>query len=100
MTKVDYAALALALESVVPNAAIVTDPLRAFAYGTDASFYRLNPQIVVIVESEAEVIGVLRLCRLYARARHLPRRGHLALGAGGDGVCPRRRWRGIPNFHL
>jgi len=41
--------------------------LRTFAYGTDASFYRLDPQIVVIVESETQILGVLRLSRLYSR---------------------------------
>ena len=31
------------------------DPLRTLAYGTDASFYRLIPKIVINVENEAEV---------------------------------------------
>jgi len=66
MPKVDYAALALAFTSVVPKDAVVTDSLRTFAYGTDASFYRLDPQIVVIVESETQILGVLRLSRLYS----------------------------------
>jgi hypothetical protein len=28
---------------------IFTDPVRTFAYGTDASFYRLNPKMVIKV---------------------------------------------------
>ena len=33
----------------------VRDPLRTLAYGTDASFYRLIPKLVVQVEREDEV---------------------------------------------
>ena len=52
MTKPDYAALAGALENAVPKARIATGPLQRLSYGTDASFYRLIPEIVVTVESE------------------------------------------------
>jgi D-lactate dehydrogenase len=30
------------------------------AYGTDASFYRLVPKLVIRVEAEREVIGILQ----------------------------------------
>jgi len=50
-----------ALTDFVPAERIITDPLRLLAYGTDASFYRLVPKIVVNVESEAEVARILRL---------------------------------------
>lgn len=39
---------------------IYTDPLRTLAWGTDAGFYRLLPQIVVRAASEAEVSTTLR----------------------------------------
>jgi D-lactate dehydrogenase len=39
---------------------IFVDPLRTLAYGTDASFYRLIPKIVVRADTEAEVAAVLR----------------------------------------
>ena len=58
-----HQALAAALASVFPPQRLISDPLRTLAYGTDASFYRLIPQIVVIVETEAEVATLLRLCR-------------------------------------
>lgn len=45
----------------VPAERIITDPLRLLAYGTDASFYRLIPKIVINVESEDEVARILRL---------------------------------------
>jgi D-lactate dehydrogenase len=50
-----------AVAAFVPAGRIITDPLRLLAYGTDASFYRLIPKIVVNVESEEEVARILRL---------------------------------------
>jgi D-lactate dehydrogenase len=47
------------LTAVIPADRLITDPLRTLAYGTDAGFYRLIPRIVVKVESEGEVAGVL-----------------------------------------
>lgn len=44
---------------------LVTDPLNTLALGTDASFYRLIPAIVVEVNTEAEVIEVLRLAHAH-----------------------------------
>ncbi len=61
-TNVDYAALARSLQAALPSERIVTDELRTLSYGTDASFYRLIPCIVAIVESEAETIGVMQAC--------------------------------------
>ncbi len=63
MTKIDYAALAETLRSLLPHDRIATDRLRTLSYGTDASFYRLVPEIVVIVDDEAEVIAVIAACR-------------------------------------
>jgi D-lactate dehydrogenase len=39
---------------------IITDPLRTITYGTDASFYRLIPKIVINVENEKQVQLILR----------------------------------------
>lgn len=44
---------------------LIDDPLRTLAYGTDASFYRLNPQLVVKVVDEQEVSHLLRLAHRY-----------------------------------
>ena len=57
-----------ALSQHVPAERLITDPMRTLAYGTDASFYRLVPQIVVRAIDEAEVGHVLRL----ARTHHVP----------------------------
>ncbi|MBX9266663.1 FAD-binding and (Fe-S)-binding domain-containing protein [Chromobacterium violaceum] len=53
------------LRQTMPAARIFTDPLSTLAYCTDASFYRLRPQIVARVESEDEVAELLRLARLH-----------------------------------
>ena len=45
----------------IPQERIYTDELRCLAWGTDASFYRLVPQIVVRSDSEYEVSELLRL---------------------------------------
>ena len=62
MPEVDYVALARTLEGAAPKSRIATDRLRTLSYGTDASFYRLIPRIVVTVEGESEVIDVLAAC--------------------------------------
>lgn len=41
---------------------IFQDPLYTLAYGTDASFYRLIPKIVVLARDEPEIIFILKTC--------------------------------------
>ncbi len=48
------------LGKVLPAERLIFDPLRRLAHGTDASFYRLVPQLVVQVRSAEEVADVLR----------------------------------------
>jgi len=64
-TPASYAALRRDLERLLPAARIVTAPLRRLAYGTDASFYRLVPQIVVTVDNEEELRALLAACRAH-----------------------------------
>ncbi|HET9553392.1 MAG TPA: FAD-binding and (Fe-S)-binding domain-containing protein [Anaeromyxobacteraceae bacterium] len=66
-TRADRAALPQAYRELhdelarsLPPERLVTDPLRTLAYGTDASFYRLVPKVVVQVRSAEEVADVLR----------------------------------------
>ena len=56
-----------ATTKIIPTR-IMTDPLMTYAYAGDSSQYRLVPAIVVIVNSEAEVLAVLNA----ARAERLP----------------------------
>lgn len=55
------AAFLAAVERLIPRERRFDDPLSTLAFGTDASFYRLIPKLVVRVESEAEVVKLLRL---------------------------------------
>ncbi len=56
------------VERLIPVERRFDDPLFTLAFGTDASFYRLVPKLVVRVESEAEVIALLKL----AHAENVP----------------------------
>jgi D-lactate dehydrogenase len=51
---------------LVPSERVYTDPVKTFAYGTDASFYRLLPQVVVKVHNENEVTQILPMARTHA----------------------------------
>ena len=53
------------LSTFIPVQRRFTDPLRTLAYGTDASFYRLIPKIVIKADSEAEVSRILRAADRY-----------------------------------
>ncbi|MBO3276721.1 FAD-binding and (Fe-S)-binding domain-containing protein [Pseudomonas schmalbachii] len=50
-----------AIEHLIPRERRFDDPLSTLAFGTDASFYRLIPKLVIRVESEDEVITLLKL---------------------------------------
>jgi D-lactate dehydrogenase len=57
-----YRELFAELAATIPGERLFVDPLRTFAYGTDASFYRLVPKIVVKARSEDEVVAALAGC--------------------------------------
>jgi len=48
-----------ALSAIIPASRLIDDPLRRLAYGTDASFYRLIPQLIVCAESAEELQQIL-----------------------------------------
>lgn len=50
-----------AVKQLIPADRYFDDPIATLAYGTDASFYRLLPKLVLRVESEAEVVALLKL---------------------------------------
>ena len=56
-----------AIASVLPANQIISDPLRRLAYGTDASFYRMTPELVLLVESEAQVQALLQVALAHGR---------------------------------
>ncbi len=60
-----YAAFLRAIADTIPSTRIFTDELRTLAYGTDASFYRLIPRMVLTVQSEDEVVAILKHARYF-----------------------------------
>ena len=53
------------LRKSVPNERIYTDELRRLGWGTDASFYRQIPKVVIRSDGEAEISLIVGLCRKY-----------------------------------
>ncbi len=62
MQSVPHRQLLAALSAFIPAPRLVTDPLRLLTWGSDASFYRLLPQLIVVIEDEAELVRLLALC--------------------------------------
>ncbi|SED05353.1 D-lactate dehydrogenase [Pseudomonas mohnii] len=50
-------------QQLIPQERRFDDPLSTLAFGTDASFYRLIPKLVIRVESEEEVVTLLKLAQ-------------------------------------
>jgi D-lactate dehydrogenase len=61
----EFKAFYQSLRQQLPAVKIIDDELRRFAYSTDASFYRMVPRLIVLVENEADVIIVMRAANKY-----------------------------------
>ena len=53
------------LRQVMPSDRIYTDELRTLGWGTDASFYRQIPKVVIRSDGEKEISEIVRLCNKY-----------------------------------
>ncbi len=58
----NYAAFLAEVEKLVSPRQIYTDELRTLGWGTDASFYRLIPKIVIRSDNEAQVSEIVKTC--------------------------------------
>ncbi len=72
MKEHSYMAFLQEAKQFIPQERIYTDELRRLAWGTDAGFYRLIPQIVIRSKDEDEVSQLLKLASRHRAARHLP----------------------------
>lgn len=54
-----------AVKQLIPAERYFDDPIATLAFGTDASFYRLLPKLVLRIESETEVVALLKLANEY-----------------------------------
>ena len=61
MKEHSYMAFLQEAKQIIPQERIYTDELRRLAWGTDAGFYRLIPQIVIRSKDEDEVSQLLKL---------------------------------------
>lgn len=52
------------LSKSIDSKRILDNPLQTLAYGTDASFYRLIPKIVVMAHNESEVIEIIQQAKI------------------------------------
>ena len=57
----DYGLYLREISAFIPRERIYTDELRRLGWGTDASFYRLIPQIVIRSDGEEEISRLLKL---------------------------------------
>ena len=53
------------LRQVIPSDRIYTDELRTLGWGTDASFYRQIPKVVIRSDGEEEMSKIVQLCTKY-----------------------------------
>ena len=53
------------IKGILPGDRVYTDELRTLAWGTDASFYRLTPQVVIRAKDESEVAAIVKLASKY-----------------------------------
>ncbi|MDD2884271.1 MAG: FAD-binding and (Fe-S)-binding domain-containing protein [Dechloromonas sp.] len=55
------------LRQQLPENQVITDELRRLAYGTDASFYRLIPEVITVIETENDLKAVLTAAQAHQR---------------------------------
>lgn len=67
------------LRTKLADERIITDPVRTFAYGVDASLYRITPKMVVKVNNEVEAAFILQ----EAQAKHIA----VTFRAAGTSLC-------------
>ena len=61
----DYNGFLKEIKTVLPDERVYTDELRTLAWGTDASFYRLTPRVVVRAKDEDEVSRIVKVANKY-----------------------------------
>lgn len=57
-----YKILIEELKAKIDEKRIITDPTLTLAYGTDASFYRLVPQVILQLDTLEEVVFAIKTC--------------------------------------
>ncbi len=60
-----YREFARDLRATIPPDRLMSDPLRTLAHGSDASFYRLIPKLVIKAAGEADITTILQTANRY-----------------------------------
>ena len=68
----------------IPGSRLFSDAFRSLAYGTDASFYRLVPKIVILVKSPEEMSRILNAARSFKVPVTFRAAGTSLSGTGGN----------------
>ncbi|WP_286233939.1 FAD-binding and (Fe-S)-binding domain-containing protein [Thalassotalea sediminis] len=55
-----------ALKGTLDDSQIITDKLQRYAFGTDASFYRLVPKLIIKIDNEQQLVDVMKLSYQHA----------------------------------
>ncbi|MBE1274456.1 FAD-binding and (Fe-S)-binding domain-containing protein [Enterovibrio baiacu] len=54
------------LRQRIPESRVITDEAKRLAYGTDASFYRLVPQVIVQADDLGDILFIIKTCSDFA----------------------------------
>jgi len=65
MLSPQYHDFSIKLANFLPKERIITNYAKRLAYGVDASFYRLIPKLVLMLDTENEVVEVLKQAALF-----------------------------------
>lgn len=84
---VDYQAVTEALKQRLGETAVSNDPVRRFAWSTDASYFRIVPQVVVRANSANEVKATLAVANRY--------KAPVTFRAAGTSICGQAQGEGI-----
>ncbi len=63
--KTAYQSFLADIKKFIPEQRIYTDELRTLGWGTDASFYRQIPQVVIRSDGEEEIARIVKTCRAH-----------------------------------
>ena len=77
-----------ALLAVIPKERMFHDALSTLAYGTDASFYRMIPKLVIRARDEREIAAILRQADL----QNIPLARRVRLHDSRTGALLRQTW--------
>ncbi|OKY25195.1 FAD-binding and (Fe-S)-binding domain-containing protein [Thalassotalea sp. PP2-459] len=65
MLEKSFPAFQQAIKGILDESQIITDKLQRYAFGTDASFYRLVPKLVINIDNEQQLIDVMKASYQY-----------------------------------